>query len=86
MPVLDFPRSPSSLPCFVRLRKRRPDGFIEFNFSIGDPDLAVDLILPEAAYEEFCRDNRVRMLTEAQGAQIDAEQAKWRYGQPGLTE
>lgn len=86
MPVLDFPRQLSAIPCFVRLRNRRPDGFIEFDFSIGDPELAVDLILPEAAYEEFCRVNRVRLLTEEQGAQIDAEQAKWRYGQPGITE
>lgn len=86
MPVLDFPCPPSAFPCFVRLRSRRSDGFIEFDFSIGDPELAVDLILPEAAFEEFCRVNRVRWLTEVQGAQIDAEQAKWRYGQPGLTE
>lgn len=86
MPVLDFPRSPSSVPCFVRLRHRRPDGFVEFDFSIGDPELAVDLILPEAAYEEFCRVNRVRMLTPEEGARIDAEQSKWRYGQPGVAE
>jgi len=86
MPVLDFPRQPSTLPCYVRLRRHRPDGFIEFDFSIGEPTLAVDLILPEAAYAAFCRDNRVHLLTEAQGALIDAEQAKWRYGEPGLTE
>lgn len=86
MPVLDFPRQSPAIPCYVRLRHRRPDGFIEFDFSIGDPELAVDLILPEAAYEEFCRVNRVLTLTQEQGARIDAEQSKWRYGQPGLTE
>jgi phenol hydroxylase P0 protein len=62
MSVLDFPRGPLPAPCFVRLQCRRPDGFIEFEFSIGDPMLAVDLILPEAAYGIFCRANRVREL------------------------
>lgn len=63
MSVLDFPgAAPLPAPCFVRLQQRRPDGFIEFEFSIGDPMLSVDLILPEAAYEIFCRANRVRDL------------------------
>lgn len=85
MPVLDFPGSPPApAPC-VRVRTERTDGFIEFDFSLGDPDLSVELILPRAAFEDFCRLQRVRHLSEAQGAEIDAEQAKWRYGQPGLS-
>lgn len=44
---------------YVRLQQVRPDGFIEFEFSIGDPDLAVELILPADAYREFCRHNSV---------------------------
>jgi len=86
MTVLEFPRAPPSPPCFVRLRRRRPDGFVEFDFAIGEPDLSVDLILPEAAYQEFCIDHRVRFLSHEEGARLDAEQAKWRYGQAGLTE
>lgn len=69
---------------WVRMTRRRPDGFIEFDFSIGDPDLSVDLILPEPAFEEFCRANRVQHLNEEQGRLIDIEQSKWRYGQPGV--
>ena len=76
MTVLDFPRPPRAQPCYVRLRMLRADGFVEFDFSIGDPDLSVDLILPRAAYEEFCAINRVRFLTAEQGEQVDAEQAK----------
>ncbi len=83
MPVLDFPRSPKGPTCYVRLTQVRPDGFVEFDFSIGDPDLSVSLILPKAAYDEFCVMNRVRFLTAEQGAEIDAEQAKWRYGRAG---
>lgn len=86
MAVLAFPRSTDASTCYVRLRQLRSDGFVEFDFSMGDPDLSVDLILPQAAYEEFCLTHRVRHLTPEQGAAIDADQAKWRYGQPGLTE
>ena len=42
---------------FVRLIERRPDGFVEFEFAIGEPGLAVELILPANAYREFCRNN-----------------------------
>jgi hypothetical protein len=46
---------------YVRLVERRPDGLVEFEFSISDPALFVEM-LPEAAYEEFCRTNRVILL------------------------
>jgi phenol hydroxylase P0 protein len=49
-------------PSIARQQQRRPAGFIEYEYSIGDPMLSVDLILPEAAYEIFCRANRVRDL------------------------
>lgn len=86
MPVLPFSKPASGTPCFVRVRDRRADGFIEFDFAIGDPDLTVELILPAAAFEEFCATHRVRHLTADEEAHVDADQAKWRYGQPGLTE
>lgn len=86
MPLFEFPHESRALPCFVRLRALRPDGFIEFDFAIGDPGLAVDLIMPRAAYEEFCAVNRARFLTAEQGERVDAEQAKWRFGQPGAIE
>jgi phenol hydroxylase P0 protein len=50
--------------CFVRLLRRRPDGFVEFVFSISDPELGVELILPSSAYAQFCAENQVRFLTE----------------------
>lgn len=48
------------LPRWVRVIERRPDGFVEFAFSIGDPALAVELILPEPAFAMFCAEQRVR--------------------------
>lgn len=47
---------------FVRLIERRPDGLVEFEFSIADPALYVEMLLPAAAFEEFCSANRVEML------------------------
>ena len=35
------------------MRNERPDGLVEFDFSLGDPDLSVDLILPKAAYDSL---------------------------------
>ena len=78
--------APADLVKWVRVTCRRPDGFVEFDFAIGDPDLSVDLILPTAAFDEFCAANRVQHLSEAQGAAVDREQSKWRYGQPGVTD
>jgi len=68
---------------YVRLRARRADGYVEFDFAIGDPALAVELTLPEAAYDTFCREHRVRHLTPAQAAAIDRQRAKWQYGDAG---
>jgi phenol/toluene 2-monooxygenase (NADH) P0/A0 len=47
---------------YVRLLQMRPDGFVEFEFAVGEPELTVELILPAAAYRAFCRDNRVTLL------------------------
>jgi phenol hydroxylase P0 protein len=47
---------------FVRETGRTHNGFVEFEFSIGDPDTAVELVMPPAAYEEFCRTHGVETL------------------------
>lgn len=85
-PISSDPSRTTEPVKWVRVTCRRPDGFVEFDFAIGDPDLAVNLILPAHAFEAFCRDNRVRHLSEAQGQAVDREQSKWRYGEPGVTE
>ena len=53
---------------------------MEFQFSIGDPDLFLEMTLPPDAFEEFCRDNQVRHLDEAQAAIVDQHERRWRYG------
>jgi phenol hydroxylase P0 protein len=43
----------------VRLLERRGDGLVSFEFSIGWPELAVELMLPAAAFDEFCARHQV---------------------------
>lgn len=63
---------------YVRVREVRKEGFVEFDFSIDDPQLYVELILPEQAFWEFCTSNRVIFLTEAQAQAIDRDRHRWR--------
>ena len=49
---------------FVRVLKRRSNGFIEFEFSIGWPELSVELMLPEADFEEFCATQKARLIED----------------------
>lgn len=51
---------------YVRVCNQRADGFIEFEFAIGDPALCVELMLPEAAFHEFCLANEVIVLEPVQ--------------------
>ncbi len=62
---------------YVRLTRVREDGFVEFEFAIGDPDLAVELILPAAAYREFCRNNHAIEVTPVEAAEIDRARSRW---------
>jgi phenol hydroxylase P0 protein len=47
---------------WVRVQRETQNGFVEFEFFVADKDLYVDLILPAAAFREFCSINRVRFL------------------------
>jgi phenol hydroxylase P0 protein len=47
---------------FVRVLELRQDGFVEFEFAIGEPELFVEMILPATAFDEFCAMNKVTFL------------------------
>ena len=47
---------------FVRVTAERDDGLVAFDFSIGWPELSVELVLPRAAFDEFCAKNQVQLL------------------------
>ena len=47
---------------FVLVHEERADGLVAFEFAIGWPELAVELLLPAPAFAEFCAANRVQRL------------------------
>ena len=58
-------------PCFVRVTGTRDARFVEFEFAIGDPELAVELVLLFDQFREFCTRHEVRHLTTEEGARLD---------------
>ncbi|MDI1246028.1 MAG: phenol hydroxylase subunit [Rhodoferax sp.] len=59
--------SPTAPTCdikrqFVRIRQVRPDGLVCFEFAIGWPELFVELMLPQPAFDDFCVQNQVQIL------------------------
>jgi len=59
---------------FVRLSGERPNGFVEFEFAIGEPEIFVEMILPREAFTAFCLANRVELLPPRDP---DAPQGDW---------
>lgn len=71
-------------PRYVRVTRVRDQRFVEFDFSIGDPSLFVELVLPFAQFQQFCQRNQVVEVSAEQAAQVDYDQLKWRFGKPGV--
>lgn len=53
-----------SLQRYVKVMRVNSRGFVEFEFSIGSPDLSVELMLPPQAFDEFCAAQGVRRLDD----------------------
>jgi phenol hydroxylase P0 protein len=70
----------------VRFRERHANGFVEFDFSIGDPALSVELVMAQADYESFCATHQVTYLSVTEAQALDDDQQKWRFGVPGISE
>jgi phenol hydroxylase P0 protein len=49
---------------YVRVTNVNRQGFVEFEFSIGSPELCVELMLRPEAFEEFCRTQGVIALDD----------------------
>jgi phenol hydroxylase P0 protein len=83
-PWQDKPRQNEPLHKFVRVTGTRLDKYVEFEFSVNDADLTVELILPFTAFDEFCRLQNVTVLPPDSAASAKLEQLAWRSRQPGL--
>lgn len=55
---------------YVRVTGRSENGFVQFEYSVGWPDMAVELALPEAMFNEFCTNNKVQFLADPVGAKL----------------
>lgn len=44
---------------FIRIINERHNGIVELEFAIGEPEIFVEMILPQAEFEQFCRDQGV---------------------------
>lgn len=55
---------------FVRVTQRQANGLVAFEFSVGWPDMSVELVLPEEQFNEFCSKNKVEFLTHAVGEKL----------------
>ena len=58
---------------WVRVSRVTAAGFVEFAFFVADKDLCTELILPMAAFKEFCRNNKVSVATDTLAAMVGAE-------------
>ena len=64
---------------WVRVTGERGNGFIEFDFAIGEPDLCVEMILTPEAFAEFCAANRVQVLPPREPAAGMDEPNDWNW-------
>ena len=65
---------------FVRVVELRKDGLVEFQFAIGEPEMFVELMLPAAAFDDFCAVNKVTFLDEKSQLKVgDEEPSDWEW-------
>ena len=68
---------------YVHITKKTDSVLIEFDFSIDDPTMYVELCLPLKQFIQFCENNHVLSLTQQQQVDVENDRYKWRYGQVG---
>jgi phenol/toluene 2-monooxygenase (NADH) P0/A0 len=57
---------------FVRVVEERADGMVAFEFAVGEPELFVEMVLPHAAFVDFCEQQHVVPTP----AQVDHERVE----------
>jgi phenol hydroxylase P0 protein len=80
--MVDLEHDASRQTHYVRVTGMLKAKYVEFDFSIGDPTLYVELVLPFDQFNSFCDKHKVKKLTAEQEVQVDLDRLKWRYGQP----
>ncbi|PLY05202.1 MAG: phenol hydroxylase [Arcobacter sp.] len=70
---------------FIHITNQTNKGLVEFDFSVGDPTMYVELALPVKQFEEFCNKNSVKFLTKQQLIDVENDKYKWKYGVIGTS-
>ena len=65
---------------WVRVTNADHNGYVEYQFSLGDPAIYLEMTLPPKAFEEFCAVQRVKRLNDVEATVVDALDNQWRYG------
>ena len=70
---------------FVRIQQVTDKRLVFFDYAIGEPELFVELVLPYAAFLDFCRMYDATLLEPAPDAPLGevTEQVRWRLGDLG---
>lgn len=63
---------------FVRKLHERSNGFVEFEFAIGEPEIFVELILPREDFEAFCVSNKAEILPWKSPDDVPPSDWDWR--------
>jgi phenol hydroxylase P0 protein len=64
---------------WVNILRKTENGFVEFEFFVADVDLCIELILPEAAFKEFCLNNHI-VVEESISSVSNNSDAKVQHG------
>lgn len=56
--------------CYIsEIRRPRPE-IVEFLFALNDPELGLEMVLPQGPFEAFCRERGINPETGGQGWQV----------------
>ena len=61
---------------YVRVTRTDRQGYVEFQYAIGDPALHLDMILPPAAFAEFCARHQVVRLPALESVVTEAREPR----------
>lgn len=64
---------------FVRIIQTHATGLVEFEFAVGEPELFVELLMGQAAFDEFCAIHGVTPTKShlAQASNPDTQEWDW---------
>lgn len=63
---------------FVRVTGEHKNGFVEFDYAVGEPEVFVELVLPIEAFDDFCEINHVKLLPSEHTLSDQKSDWEWR--------